>query len=113
MTQLHETYIKKYVSSKDYSIVHKNAVDDFDDQYNETNDTIICKSVDFILFMMSRKEFMGLIRYTVILFNKFHDIKIFVSDKHQTMSKKAIVDAYTETDEDFKIFLTASLYSYV
>lgn len=113
MTQIHETYIKKYVSCKDYSIVYQNAMQDFDAEYNDDTDQIVCRNIDFVLFFMSRKEFMGLIRYTVILYNKFHDNKLKIIEKHTNMGKKAIVESYCKINSDFPIYLTASLYSYI
>lgn len=113
MSKLHEIYIKKYVSCKDYNIVLKNALSDFENIYNPSTESIVTRDIDFILFLMNKNEFIGLIRHTIIGYNNLHPIKLHFNDKYKLLSKKEIIQKYSTYSKDFIFFLTASLYSYI
>ena len=110
--KLHEVYIKKYISSKDFGIVLKTAYEDFETVYNDRN-TIISKDIDFVLFLMKKNEFLGLIRQTIIIYNQLNDRKMVLKDKWKHMLKQDIIRKCLEFDKTFHIYLTASLYSYI
>jgi hypothetical protein len=110
--KLHEVYIKKYISSKDFSIVLKTAYEDFETVYNDQN-TIISKDIDFILCLMKKNEFLGLIRQTIIIYNQLNDKKMVLQEKWKHMLKQDIIRKCLEFDKTFHIYLTASLYSYI
>ena len=113
MSKLQEIYIKKYVSSKDYGIVLKTATRNFDEIRLNQDYSIINKELDLILYIMSKSEFLGLIRHSIILYNSLNDEKVMFDEKHKLLSKKEIIDNYCTRITNFILYLTASLYSYV
>lgn len=110
--KLHEVYIKKYISSKDYNIVLKSAYEDFNDMYEQSKN-IISRDIDFILFLMTKREFIGLVRQCIIIYNHLNIKKLSFDDKWKIMSKNEIMRTCLEFDRSFHIYLTATLYSYV
>ena len=88
--KLHEIYIKKYISSKDFSIVLKSAYEDFNLMYTDQN-CIISRDIDFVLFLMKKREFLGLIRYTIILYNQMNDTKMKLKEKWKHMLKQDVI----------------------
>lgn len=112
MSKLQEVYIKKYISCKDFNIVMKTATSNFLDEF-DSEDSIINKDVDLILYLMSKSEFLGLMRFSIILYNSINPVRIHYDDKCKLLSKKQIVEKYLECDSSFDLYLTASLYSYV
>jgi len=108
--KLHEVYIKKYISSKDFGIVLKTAYEDFDTIYNNI---LISRDIDFVLFLMKKNEFLGLIRHTIILYNHMNEKKMRLKDKWKHMLKQDIIRKCLEFDKNFHMYLIASLYSYI
>jgi hypothetical protein len=113
MSQLQEIYIKKYISSKDYNIVLKTALVNFEYMYDESK-SIINKDLDLIIFLMSKGEFLGLIRYTIIMHNLDNMTnKIVLDEKNKFLSKKEVIDEFIKIEPFFIIYLAASLYAYI
>ena len=110
--KLHEVYIKKYISSRDYLIVLNAAYDDFNDMYDHSK-VIVSRDIDFILFLMTKREFIGLIRQCIITYNHLNRNKLLFDEKWKNMSKNEIMRTCKECDQSFHIYLTATLYSYV
>ena len=110
--KLHEVYIKKYISSKDFNIILTTAYDDFKMIYSD-DQILISRDIDFILFLMKKKEFLGLIRHTIILYNQLNTTKMVLKEKWKHMLKQDIIRNCMFFDQKFIIYLTASLYSYI
>ena len=110
--KLHEVYIKKYISSKDFTIVLNTAYDDFNMMYSDDS-ILISRDIDFVLFLMKKREFLGLIRQTIIIYNQLNKKKMVLQEKWKHMLKQDIIKRCLEFDKNFHIYLTASLYSYI
>ena len=114
MSKLQEIYIKKYISSKDFNIIQRAAVNNFEEEYG-TDHFIINKELDLILYMMSKSDFLGLIRNTVILFNSFNPTKRIRYDDENSLllTKRDVVDLYLDHDNSFLLYLTTALYLHI
>ena len=114
MSKLQEIYIKKYISSKDFNIIQRAAVNNFEEEYG-TDHFIINKELDLILYMMSKSDFLGLIRNTVILFNSLNPTKKIRYDDENSLllTKRDVVDLYLDHDNSFLLYLTTALYLHI
>lgn len=116
MSKLQEIYIKKYISCKDYNIILKTMLINFEDVRYQEEYSIINPELDLILYIMSKSEFLGLLRNTIIVYNGIKGIKdekITIDDKCKLLSKKDIINNYVEKYPSFLLYLITSLYTYI
>ena len=112
MSKLQEIYIKKYISSRYYETILKESLHKFEELY-EKQTSIIDKDTDLVIFLMKKKEFQGLIRYTIVTYNNYNDKKLVFNEIDKLLNKQEIINMYSQIDPLFKVFLVASLYSYI
>jgi len=110
--RLHELYIRKNFSIKEPQMLLHAARVSYMDEYQDKPE-LITRSIDFLLHIMSRREFLGLIRFAMILMIS-KGLKVCeLPESNVLLSKEAIITHLKTQLPEVAHYIVVSMYSYV
>lgn len=109
---LHELYIKKYYSVKEVDVILNSTRAAYIEQY-KTRPVMIHRSIDFILHLMNKIEFIGLIRYTIVLMNSLQIPRLEIENSYYMRPKEDILQSMISKNKLFSSYIIVALYKYL
>lgn len=109
---LHERYIKKNYSIKEPLIILDEAWESYLDEY-ENKPVMITRSIDFLLHIISKREFLGLIRFTIVLMLSRGISVCKLPDSLCVLSKEDILNELKYKIPELPHYMVIAMYSYL
>lgn len=109
---LHEIYVRKNYSIKEPHIILNTARAAYLDEYRNKPE-LIARNVDFLLHIMSKREFLGLLRYTMVLMlsKGLHVARL--DDAMCLLSKDEIISRMKMETPELPTYIVVAMYSYL
>ena len=109
---LHELYIRKNYSIKDPNVLLNITRMNYIEEYQHRPE-LITRSIDFVLHIMSKREFLGLLRFTMVLMLS-KGLKVCKLDESITTLSKEEIISYMKMDmPELPHYIVIAMYSYL
>ena len=109
---LHEIYVRKNYSIKEPLIILNNARAAYLEEYRNKPE-LIARNVDFLLHIMSKREFIGLLRYTLVLMLSKGLSVSKLDDSMCLLSKDEIISRMKADTPELPAYIVVAMYSYL
>lgn len=109
---LHEIYVRKNYSIKEPHIILNTARAAYLDEYRNKPE-LITRSIDFLLHIMSKREFLGLLRYTLVLMLSKGVPVPKLEESTCVLSKDEIISRIKMDTPELPAYIVVAMYAYL